>query len=254
MTDTVTREEPLEIRIQYSFKGSRRTESVAVTMRTPGDERELAVGFLFGEGVISGLPDILDVRMLGSGSSNEVLVEIHPDRDVETWRLRRATLLSSACGICGKTTMESIPEVPCADSDSLQIPAALIYDLPRLLKERQTAFGQSGGLHAAGLTTPEGELSAVFEDVGRHNALDKLIGARLLAGALPLRDKMLLMSSRGSFELVQKSLAAGANALITIGAPSTLAIEFARSRGLTLIGFIRDDHFNVYSGEWRLIP
>jgi len=253
VTDTVTREEPLEIRIQYSFKDSRRTESVAVTMRTPGAERELAVGFLFTEGVISRPQDILDVRMLGSGESNEVLIEIHPERDVESWRLRRATLLSSACGICGKTTIESIPEVPSAGGDGLQIPAALIYDLPRLLTERQTAFGQSGGLHAAGLMTPDGELSAIFEDVGRHNALDKLIGAELLKGGLPLTGKVLIMSSRSSFELVQKSLAAGSNALITIGAPSTLAIEFARSRGLTLIGFIRDDHFNVYSGEWRLV-
>jgi FdhD protein len=250
--DTVTREEPLEIRIQYSFKDSRRTESIAVTMRTPGNERELAVGFLYAEGVLSGRRDLLDVRMLGSGESNEVLVEIQPERDVESWRLRRATLVSSACGICGKASMESIPEVPSADGDDLRISAALVYDLPRLLKERQTAFGQSGGLHAAALVTPEGEVAAVFEDVGRHNALDKLIGAQLLGGGLPLRGKMLLMSSRGSFELVQKALAAGATALITIGAPSTLAIEFARSRGLTLIGFVRDDHFNVYAGEWRV--
>lgn len=253
VADTVTREEPLEIRIQYSFKDSRRTESAAVTMRTPGNERELAMGFLYAEGVISSQRDILDVRMLGAGEPNEVLVEIHPERDVESWRLRRATLISSACGICGKATMESIRDVPRVDNDGLRIPAALVYELPRLLRERQTAFGQSGGLHAAGLATPEGELLAVFEDVGRHNALDKLIGAQLLDGGLPLHGKILLMSSRSSFELVQKSLAAGSSALVTIGAPSTLAIEFSRARGLTLIGFVRDDHFNVYAGEWRLI-
>jgi FdhD protein len=253
VTDVVTREEPLEIRIQYSFKDSRRTESVALTMRTPGNERELAAGFLFAEGVISGPQDLLDIRMLGSGEPNEVLAEIHPGVDVETWRLRRATLLTSACGICGKATMESLPEVPHAEDGGLRIPAELIYALPQLLKERQTAFGQSGGLHAAGLVTPEGELLAVFEDVGRHNALDKLIGGQLLEGRLPMRGKMLLMSSRSSFELVQKSLAAGSSALITIGAPSTLAIEFARAKGLTLIGFVRGDHFNVYAGEWRVV-
>lgn len=252
VTDTVTREEPLEIRIQYSFKDTRRTESVAITMRTPGNERELAAGFLFAEGVISGAQDILDLRMLGSGESNEVLVEIHPERDVESWRLARATLLSSACGICGKTAMESIPAVSNTNEDGLRIPSALVYELPRLLKERQTAFGQSGGLHAAALVTPEGEVLAVCEDVGRHNALDKLIGAQLLGRGLPLRGRMLLMSSRSSFELVQKTIVAGSNALITIGAPSTLAIEFARLRGLTLIGFVRDDHFNVYAGEWRV--
>lgn len=252
ITDTVTREEPLEIRITYSFKDVRRTESVAITMRTPGDDHELAAGFLHSEGVLTSARDILGIRALGSRESNELLVEIHPDVDVEAWRLRRATMLSSACGICGKRTIESIPEIPFAREDGLHVKADLIYLLPTLLMKGQAAFGESGGLHAAGLVAPDGELLSVFEDVGRHNALDKLIGARLLSGALPLQGQLLVMSSRSSFELVQKSLAAGCNLLVTIGAPSTLAIEFAKARGMTLVGFVRDDHFNVYTGEWRI--
>jgi FdhD protein len=252
VTDTVTREEPLEIRITYSFKDVRRTDSVAITMRTPGDDRELVAGFLYSEGVVAIAQDIIGIRALGSDDSNELLVEIHPNVDVAAWRLRRATMLSSACGICGKRTIESIPEAPFAGEDCLFVTADLIYRLPSLLAKRQVAFGESGGLHAAGLVTQNGELLSVFEDVGRHNALDKLIGARFLSGDLPLQDKLLVMSSRSSFELVQKSLAAGCNMLVTIGAPSTLAIEFAKARGMTLVGFVRDDHFNVYAGEWRV--
>lgn len=253
VTDTVTREEPLEIRIAYSFKGTRRTESVAVTMRTPGHDEELAAGFLCSEGVITRADDIAGIRALGSSESNEVMVELSPEVDVEEWRLRRATLLSSACGLCGKRTIEGIPEVQAAGDDGLRVNPELIYELPALLRQSQTAFDESGGLHAAGLVSPDGEMLSVFEDVGRHNALDKLIGAHLLERRLPLSGRFLFMSSRGSFELVQKSLAAGCDMLVTIGAPSSLAIEFARARGLTLIGFIREDHFNVYAGDSRLV-
>jgi FdhD protein len=252
VADTVIREEPLEILITYSFKSTRRTESVAVTMRTPGHDNQLAAGFLCSEGVVERPEDIAAIRALGSTQSNEVLVELAPGVDVETWRMRRATLVSSACGLCGKRAIESIPEVWRAGEDELQIDPELIYQLPALLRKNQPGFDESGGLHAAASVSCVGEMLSVFEDVGRHNALDKLIGAYLLDGRLPLQESFLFMSSRGSFELVQKSLAAGCGMLVTIGAPSSLAIEFARARGLTLVGFVREDHFNVYSGEWRL--
>jgi FdhD protein len=253
VTDIVTREEPLEIRITYSFKSTRRTESFAMTMRTPGHDEQLVAGFLCSEGVIASSDDIVEIRALGGAESNEILVELAPNVDVEEWRLRRATLLSSACGLCGKRAIESIPEVQRAGEDELRVSPDLIYRLPGLLRQNQSAFEESGGLHAAGLVSPDGGMLSVFEDVGRHNALDKLIGAHLLEGRLPLRGRLLFMSSRGSFELVQKSLAAGCGMLVTIGAPSSLAIEFASARELTLIGFVREDHFNVYSGDWRLV-
>jgi FdhD protein len=251
-TDVVAVEEPFEIRISYSFKSTRRTESVAVTMRTPGEERELAAGFLLSEGVIDKSADILEIRTLGSTGCNEVLVELSPGVDVESWRLRRSTLLSSACGLCGKSTLDSIPVSSAKIGNSPRVSREFIYRLPALLSGHQANFSKTGGLHAAALVRPGGELEAVFEDIGRHNALDKLIGYSLLAGSLPLSDRVVFMSSRGSFELVQKSLAAGCPILATIGAPSSLAIEFARDRGQTLIGFVRDSHFNLYSGEWRI--
>jgi len=251
-TDVVVVEEPLEIRISYSFKSARRTESAAVTMRTPGDERELTAGFLLSEGVIDKPADILEIRMLGSTGCNEVLVELSPDVDVESWRLRRSTLLSSACGLCGKSTLDSFPASSAKMGEGPRVSSEFIHRLPALLSGYQANFSRTGGLHAAGLARPGGEFEAVFEDIGRHNALDKLIGSSLLAGSLPLSDRLVFMSSRGSFELVQKSLAAGCPILATIGAPSSLAIEFARDRGQTLIGFARDSHFNVYSGEWRI--
>jgi FdhD protein len=251
--DEVAIEEPLEIRITYSFKNTRRSESAAVTMRTPGHDRELAAGFLLSEGVIAEADDILDVRVLGSAHCNEVLVELRDTVDVESWRLRRATLLSSACGLCGKRSIESITSPERTVAHRACVTADVIRRSPDLLRKQQQAFGASGGLHAAAFISIEGELKTIFEDIGRHNALDKLIGERILDYQLPMDNGLLFMSSRGSFELVQKAAAAGCGILATIGAPSSLAIEYARDCGITLIGFVRNDHFNVYSGEWRII-
>ncbi len=250
--DQVAVEAPLEIRVEYQFKNTRNIESAAMTMRTPGNEKELALGFLLSEGVIQNLDDVIEVRLLGSGQCHEVLIELAPQVDVEAWRFRRATLLNSACGLCGKRTVESIASFTQRATDNLTIASELIYKLPHLLRAEQAAFTATGGLHAAALVSSSGLLQAVFEDIGRHNALDKLVGHSLLTGRVPLRQYVLFMSSRGSFELVQKALAAGGGMLATIGAPSSLAVEFARDRGMTLIGFIRNDYFNVYSGEWRI--
>lgn len=254
LMDVVAVEEPLEILLSYSFKDARRTESAAVTMRTPGNEAELALGFLLSEGIITEIGDVAEVRTLGSGNVNEVLIELQPNVDVESWHLRRATLLSSACGLCGKRTRESIPVSKNEIEVDFRISAETLYRLPPLLRERQEGFNASGGLHAAALVQSNGAISAVFEDIGRHNALDKLVGYCMQRREIPLSRQVLLLSSRGSFELVQKAVAAGCGILATVGAPSSLAVEFATEQNVTLIGFLRDKHFNVYSGESRVIP
>jgi FdhD protein len=251
-TDLVAIEEPLEIRISYSFKQVRRTEHAAVTMRTPGNEKELAMGFLLSEGLIARREDVIDVRLLGDSGRNELLVELAPDVDIERWHLARATLMNSACGLCGKKTIEQIAKADRVEECSFTVSADLVYRLPSLLEPSQSGFSKTGGLHAAAIVSAEGELHSVFEDVGRHNALDKLIGNCLLSGLLPLQRKLIVMTSRASFEVVQKALAARCEMLVTIGAPSSLAIDFARDRGITLAGFVRDTRFNVYSGEWRI--
>lgn len=255
VVDVVAIEEPLAIRLQYWFKGVQRTESLALTMRTPGHDRELAAGFLYSEGVIRSPREIVQIRQLGEDVdvSNELLVEVSSQVDVDMWRMSRSTFVSSSCGVCGKRALDALQDhVPSSPPDRFLVSAASIHQLPRTLTAHQEGFAQTGGLHAAALVDAEGEVSAVFEDIGRHNALDKLIGSQLLADQLPLARKILFLSSRSSFELVGKAVTAGAPVLATIGSPSSLAIETARRYGLTLIGFVRNDRFNVYSGEWRL--
>ncbi len=253
--DAVAIEEPLEIRLRYWFKGAQRTESLALTMRTPGHDFELAAGFLYSEGVIQCRDNIRDIRPLGGEDSNELLVELAGEVDVEMWRMSRASFVNSSCGVCGKRSIEALQSGSrIAADDGPVIRAALINDLPLKLSQAQKGFAQTGGLHAAALVSGEGRLldTAVFEDIGRHNALDKLIGSRVLRGEMPLAGQLLFLSSRSSFELVQKAVTAGAPVLATVGSPSSLAIESAREYGLTLLGFVRHDRFNVYSGEWRV--
>jgi FdhD protein len=251
--DTVAAEEPLEIRVTHWLKASRKTTTVAVTMRTPGHDRELAIGFLLSEGIIRSRQQLMDVRPLGVEPSDEILVELSKDVDVEGWRLAHHSFVNSSCGICGKSSREAIAqEVPARNHDNFCIDVSLIEKLPALLREGQRGFAKTGGLHAAACITPEGHIAAAFEDIGRHNALDKLIGWSLLSGWIPLRDCVLFLSSRSSFELVQKTAMAGAPILATVGGPSSLAIETARDFSITLIGFVREGRFNVYSGEWRI--
>lgn len=259
MLDVVAVEEPLAIRLQYWFKGVQRTENLALTMRTPGHDQELAAGFLYAEGVIRSSREIVQIRRLGGETSNELLVEVSSEVDVEMWRMSRSAFVSSSCGVCGKRTLAAIQQddvldddLPASHPDRFSFGAASIHRLPALLTAHQDGFAQTGGLHAAAVIDDEGEVNAVFEDIGRHNALDKLIGSQLLTSRLPLARKILFLSSRGSFELVQKAITAGAPVLATVGSPSSLAIESARRYGLTLIGFVRNDRFNIYSGEWRL--
>ncbi len=251
--DVIAIEEPLSLFLTYWSKEKRITDSLAVTMRTPGHDRELAAGYLLGEGIIQNRDDILDIQTLGTASDDaEVRIELRPGLDVDSWRLARTGLVASACGICGKRLFESLPDLALPSSPELLIEASLIAQLPDLLQSHQQAFAQTGALHAAALITQYGCLESAFEDVGRHNALDKLIGDALLNQRAPLSNKILFLSSRGSYELVQKAAAAGAPVLATVGGPSSLAVEAARRWNITLLGFVRDNRFNIYAGDWRV--
>ncbi len=251
--DHVAEEEPLAILVKHWQKDAHVTESLAVTMRTPGHDKELAAGLLLSEGVIRQNEDMSDVRLLGSEPSNEVLVELAPGIDFAAWRLARNGFVASSCGVCGKRTRESIrQDMPPVEADQFHVTASAIHRLPATLREHQKGFRETGGLHAAALVTGDGVIEAVFEDIGRHNALDKLIGWAALHARTPLRERILFLTSRGSFELVQKAAMAGAPVLATVGGPSSLAIETARELQMTLVGFVRDERFNVYAGEWRI--
>jgi FdhD protein len=235
--DEIAVEEPLEIRVNGS--------PVAVTMRTPGHDEELALGFLLSEGVrpqAASLPDDLAANT----------VEVSAD-DFDPGRLQRNFYTSSSCGVCGKGALEAVGvEAPRIESE-LRLPAALVADLPERLRAAQPAFAATGGLHATGLFDAEGELVCVREDVGRHNAMDKVIGRAFLDGRLPLVEHVLCVSGRLSFELVQKAAVAGCPIMVAVGAPSTLAVELARDRGVALCGFVRDGRVNVYSEFARIV-
>jgi FdhD protein len=234
--DEIAVEEPLEIRVDG--------QAIAVTMRTPGHDEELALGFLLSEGVSpvrASLPPDL--------AQNTVDVEVEAfDFD----RLRRNFYTSSSCGVCGKGALEAVAvESPRLESD-LVVPAELVAQLPDRLREAQPTFAATGGLHATGLFSPDGELLAVREDVGRHNAMDKVVGWAFGERLLPLTEKLLCVSGRLSFELVQKAAVAGCPLLVAVGAPSSLAVELARDRGVTLCGFVRGGRVNVYSEPQRI--
>lgn len=235
--DAVAVEEPLEIRI-----GGR---TVAVTMRTPGHDEELALGFCLAEGLAparAAVPADL--------AANTVDVEA-PGFDLE--RLQRSFYTSSSCGVCGKGALEAVAVDAPRVRSRLRVATGLLAGLPASLREAQAAFAATGGLHAAGLFSPQGELLCLREDVGRHNALDKVLGWALLAGRLPLATSVLCLSGRLSFELVQKAAVAGCPVVVAVGAPSSLAVELGRDRGVTLCGFVREGRLTVYSEPWRVL-
>jgi FdhD protein len=235
--DEIAVEEPLEIRVDG--------RPIAVTMRTPGHDEELAVGFLRSEGIpaVSATPT-------ADLAANVIDVQIEGEFDLE--RLSRNFYTSSSCGVCGKGALEAVAvEAPRVESN-LVVPAALVAELPERLREAQPTFAATGGLHATGLFSAEGELLAVREDVGRHNAMDKVVGWAFGEELLPLSDKLLCVSGRLSFELVQKAAVAGCPAVVAVGAPSTLAVDLARDRGVTLCGFVRGGRVNVYSEPQRV--
>jgi FdhD protein len=252
--DTLVGEEPMEIR---AAGPGQEPVAVAVTMRTPGSEAELAVGFLRTEGLIDGLDDIDSVELGGDPatmSQPDDTVTVHLTRPFDAGRVaERHFVATASCGICGKASIDEI-EVRCDPLPAGRpiITRATIVALPPALRAGQRVFESTGGLHASGLFTPTGELVTLREDVGRHNALDKLVGAELLAGRLPLHDRILIVSGRVSFEIVQKAAVAGIPILAAVSAPSDLAVEAAERLGQTLIGFLRGDGFNVYTHPERV--
>ena len=265
--DSLAVEEPLEIQLGYEKRGWRVHKSISVTMRTPGQDEELAAGFLFTEGIVA---DAAQIESIGRPSATEqgkkkrdadnvVRVELRAGVPVDLKRLERHFYTTSSCGVCGKTSIEAIG---LAGRGKLTDPeagpffdAAVIHALPAALRETQAVFDRTGGLHAAALFNIDGNLLARREDVGRHNAVDKLIGTQLLAGPeaiAALGARLLFVSGRASFELMQKALAAGIPILAAVGAPSSLAVELAQAYGATLLGFVRNERFNIYCGEERI--
>ncbi|HEX2095656.1 MAG TPA: formate dehydrogenase accessory sulfurtransferase FdhD [Longimicrobiaceae bacterium] len=255
--DSLATEEPLEIRLA---RGDEPPHRVSVTMRTPGSDFELAAGFLFTEGVVGDAREIAAIRYCvdpevdGAQQYNVVSVVLAPGARFDPESLRRNFYATSSCGVCGKASIEAVRGGGCpAVAGDVEVPAETLLALPEKLREAQAVFERTGGLHAAALFTAGGELLRVREDVGRHNALDKLVGASLLAGELPLRDRVVLVSGRLSFELVQKAARAGAALLAGVSAPSSLAVELAEETGMTLVGFLREGRFNVYTGGERIL-
>jgi len=248
--DWLAVEEPLEIRLNYSSKGRRGGKIVSITMRTPGQDRELATGLLFAEGIVRTPGEISGIY----ADANQILVELSENVEPDLPRLERRFFASSSCGVCGKAAIESLDldgmDVPATDSPVMR--QEILCRLPDALRERQAAFAQTGGLHAAALFSTAGELLDVREDVGRHNALDKLIGAAFLENRLPLSRCVLLLSGRVSFELMQKAVAAGIPVVAAVGAPSSLAVDVARRFQMTLVGFLSASRFNIYSGTRRI--
>jgi FdhD protein len=253
-------EEPLEIRLVYGPAHDRREKAISVTMRTPGHDLELATGFLLTESVIrdgDGIELAESAPAAGQGdassSQNAVRITLSPGVEVNQPTLERNFYTTSSCGICGKASLLALQTAcPPRRENRFLLEAPVIRSLPDKLRARQRLFARTGGLHGAALVSQAGELQLLREDVGRHNAVDKLVGAAALADELPLRSAALLLSGRVSFELMQKAVMAGIPMVIAIGAPSTLAIDVARNFDLTLIGFLREDHFNVYHGATRV--
>jgi FdhD protein len=250
-SDLLAIEEPL----QFCLNGS----PLSVTMRTPGSDLDLATGFLFSEGIIDDVGQILSMRAEladdDSGNSGDrVTIRLRPEVAIDPARIRRNFYTSSSCGVCGKLAIGAIevrPPRPMLQSGP-QFHADLIYRLPDLLRETQHVFERTGALHAAALFSTEGRLLGLREDVGRHNAVDKLIGFALRDGTVPLGDSLILVSGRAGFELVQKSAMAAIPILAAVGAPSSLAVELAKRFGMTLVGFLRGQRFNIYSGHGRI--
>lgn len=271
VSDSLAIEEPLEIQLTYGPSSSRQVRSISVTMRTPGDDFDLAAGFLMTEGVIRDANDIEQIMYAGESSSestpipqtmdvlklgsrqNTVRVDLAAEVEVSLGSLQRNFYTTSSCGICGKASLLALRTVcPPRATNDFRIDAQLLYRLPERLRASQGVFDRTGGLHGAGLFDSAGNLLALREDVGRHNAVDKLIGSEFLADRTPLRDRLLLLSGRASFELLQKALMGGIPMVAAVGAPSSLAVQVAKEFDITLVGFLREGHFNIYHGSERI--
>ena len=258
-SDFMATEEPLEIRVVFGPKEKRKDRSLSITMRTPGHDRELAAGFLLGEGIVKRPQDIERFENTGTkdeqtGESNQLCVHLAENVSFDFGSLQRNFYTTSSCGICGKASLEAV-RAQLTESvavGKMKVDPSVITSLPATLRKHQATFEETGGLHAAGLFHDNGELIECHEDVGRHNALDKLIGGQFLAGHLHGSDCIVLVSGRASFELVQKAVSAHIPMLVAVGAPSSLAVELAEEFGVALIGFVTERRFNVYGQMCRL--
>jgi len=274
-TDILAVEEPLEIQLAFGREDARIVKSISVTMRTPGHDCDLAVGFLMSEGVIRDPLDIVHVDYVSGNAAadearqevenrtpilkhrperNVVRVDLAEDVKVSVANLERNFFTTSSCGICGKASLLALSSVcPPRTANRFTLPALTLYSLPTRLRNSQDVFERTGGLHAAALFDASGHLISSREDVGRHNAVDKLLGAEFLADRIPLRDRLLMLSGRASFELLQKAIMAGIPMVASVGAPSSLAVQVAREFDITLVGFLREGRCNVYHGAHRII-
>jgi len=264
--DLLAVEEPLEIRIGFREDDKLTHRAISITMRTPGDDRALAAGFLFTEGIVKDPGQVASIQHCGRSAEREVRsaesgaritntirVDLTEGTKIDLKRLERHFYTSSSCGVCGKSSIDALKTgVSPLPADGVTVTRDVIHSLPNALRGLQDIFDQTGGLHASALFDAQGNIDLVKEDVGRHNALDKVIGEKFLAGETPLGERILMVSGRASFELVQKALMAGIPILAAVGAPSSLAVELAQEFGMTLIGFVRDKRFNVYSGGNRV--
>ncbi len=268
--DLLAVEQPLEIKIVYGPENDRQQKNISVTMCTPGHDEELAVGFLFTEGIITGIDDIIHC---GTEGDHVVIATLRPGITIDLKKIERFFYTSSSCGVCGKSSIDAVKNIFTHNGlkDDMQISASVITKLPEILRNNQEVFEHTGGLHASALFDLHGNLLLTREDVGRHNALDKLIGKALhgfttkvnpeqskhpgdsFSISIPLDKHILLLSGRASFELIQKAAMAGISILCAVGAPTSLAVELAKETEMTLIGFLRDGRFNIYSGEQRII-
>ena len=255
--DALAVEEPLEIRLRTADSSS--PSPFVVTMRTPGDDESLAAGLLFAEGVLHAREDLLalerpsDPRIDPEMRENVLVAIVSAGARARADRLRRATVMGSACGVCGRTSIDGLlPAGRPPVGSPMRVEAEVLYGLPGKLRGGQSVFEQTGGLHAAGLFTPHGGALAVAEDIGRHNATDKVVGRLWRDGLLPARETVLMVSGRAGFEILQKAFAAGVPVVASVSAPSSLAVALADAAGITLVGFLRERRFNVYSHRERI--
>ena len=260
LTDHVAVEEPLEIRLGFSTPEGRATRSVSITMRTPGHDDELATGFLYTESIVQRASDIASIDACGSpapdtGHHNVIRVELSPEVHVDLGRMQRHFYTTSSCGVCGKASLEALRAVGAEPmgADGPVFAENVLTKVPGRLRVAQDTFDKTGGLHAAAVFDTDGNLITTMEDIGRHNAVDKVVGFLLRNGKLPGSDYGLMVSGRASFELMQKAAVAGIPLLAAVSAPSSLAVQVAKEFNMTLIGFLRGNTFNIYSGAERII-
>lgn len=256
--DEITVEEPLEIRVAHAGKAGPTVDRISVTMRTPGDDFELAAGFLHAEGLVEDLRTIAEISYCADGTEqayNVLTVRLRPSARFDPALLDRNFYTTSSCGVCGKASLEAVEIRGCEPlpAGRLRVGPERLARIPERLRGAQPIFGRTGGIHAAALFASDGELDELREDVGRHNAVDKVLGHAFLEERLPLADRILAVSGRASFEIMQKALVAGVPVVVAVGAPSSLAVDVARRFQMTLAGFARDGGFNLYAGEERVV-